>query len=60
MRRDERGLPAYWFLYMYNDAPNKHEGDWEMVKIELDVEERPVEAAYASHRSGFASCLEPT
>ena len=30
------GPPAvlqYWYLYVYNDAPNKHEGDWEMVQL---------------------------
>lgn len=44
---------SYWFLYAYNDAPNKHEGDWEMVVVQLDPAENPVQAAYASHRSGL-------
>jgi hypothetical protein len=52
IRRPDRIYLAYWFLYMYNDAPNKHEGDWEMVTLELDTEERPVQGAFASHRTG--------
>src|SRR5581483_800728 len=43
----------YWFLYPYNDAPNKHEGDWEMIALELDASEQPVQAGYASHKSGL-------
>lgn len=43
----------YWFLYAYNDAPNKHEGDWEMVTIELSREGLPLRAGYAGHASGF-------
>ncbi len=43
----------YWFLYVYNDAPNKHEGDWEMVTLELSPEGVPVQAGYAGHASGF-------
>jgi hypothetical protein len=43
----------YWFCYAYNDAPNKHEGDWEMVTIELDAGGAPVRAGYAGHASGF-------
>ena len=50
------GPPAvleYWYLYVYNDAPNRHEGDWEMVAIELDAAQEPVRAGYAGHGSGF-------
>ena len=43
----------YWYLYIYNDAPNKHEGDWEMVSIQLNEEEKPVRAGYAGHASGY-------
>jgi hypothetical protein len=50
------GPPAvlqYWYLYVYNDAPNRHEGDWEMVAIELDDAGAPRRAGYAGHGSGF-------
>ena len=32
VRTTEGVCLQYWFLYMYNDAPNRHEGDWEMIK----------------------------
>jgi hypothetical protein len=43
----------YWYLYMYNDAANHHEGDWEMVSIELDGEGLPARAGYSGHEGGF-------
>ena len=43
----------YWYLYIYNDAPNKHEGDWEMVSIQLNEQQQPVRAGYAGHAGGF-------
>jgi hypothetical protein len=43
----------YWYLYLYNDAPNKHEGDWEMVSIQLDADGKPVRAGYAGHAGGY-------
>ena len=52
--RTDAGITlSYWFLYAYNDAPNKHEGDWEMIVVHLDPAENPVQAGYASHRSGL-------
>ena len=27
-RGDDSIVLQYWYLYIYNDAPNKHEGDW--------------------------------
>jgi hypothetical protein len=50
------GPPAileYWYLYLYNDAPNKHEGDWEMVMLELGASGEPVRAGYSGHGGGF-------
>ena len=51
------GPPAvleYWYLYTYNDAPNRHEGDWEMVALELNEDAtEPRRAGYAGHGSGF-------
>jgi hypothetical protein len=43
----------YWYLYLYNDAPNKHEGDWEMVSLQLNAANEPVTAAYAGHAGGY-------
>jgi hypothetical protein len=46
----------YWFFYFYNDAPfklvqyGKHEGDWEMIQLQLGKDGRPVLAAYAQHK----------
>jgi hypothetical protein len=42
----------YWYLYLYNDAGNTHEGDWETVAIELDLDKGPVQVAYAGHDGG--------
>jgi hypothetical protein len=43
----------YWYLYLFNDAPNKHEGDWEMVAIELDSETlEPQQVGYSGHEGG--------
>ena len=54
MRQDDEGVCLqYWFLYMYNDAPNRHEGDWEMIQIKLDASEEPVEAAHAGDQAGL-------
>lgn len=44
----------YWYLYLYNDAPNRHEGDWEYVAIELGTELEPVRVGYAAHGNGYA------
>lgn len=43
----------YWYLYIYNDAPNKHEGDWEMVSIELNRDTlEPLQVGFSGHTSG--------
>ncbi len=42
----------YWYLYIYNDFLNHHEGDWEMVSISLGTDDRPVEVAYSNHHGG--------
>ncbi|RLA82277.1 MAG: hypothetical protein DRG31_07575, partial [Deltaproteobacteria bacterium] len=39
----------YWFFYLFDDWENKHEGDWEMITIELDTNERPKKIAYSQH-----------
>lgn len=46
----------YWYFYLYNDAPNKHEGDWEMVSLKLDATTSPPQprrAGYSSHDDGY-------
>ncbi|HSS04177.1 MAG TPA: Vps62-related protein [Solirubrobacterales bacterium] len=55
---DERWL-QYWFFYFYNDynlighliGAGRHEGDWEMVQIQLDGG-APTRAVYAQHTDG--------
>ena len=42
----------YWYLYIYNDAGNTHEGDWEMATIELDPVKGPTRVAYSGHNGG--------
>ena len=43
----------YWYLYLYNDFRNNHEGDSEMVTIELSSSDKPVRVAYSAHIHGF-------
>lgn len=50
--RDGTRALQYWYLYAYNDFFNKHEGDWEMVTIELDPTDRPLRAGYSAHETG--------
>jgi hypothetical protein len=43
----------YWYFYFYNDKQNRHEGDWEMVSIELDARTlEPRRVGYAGHEGG--------
>ena len=49
---DDRIYLQYWYLYLYNDAPNTHEGDWETVTIELDAAKEARQVAYAGHEGG--------
>ena len=44
----------YWFLYPYNDwashgGNNDHEGDWEVIYVFLDEQERARHVAYSKH-----------
>ncbi len=44
----------YWFLYAYNDwashgGSNDHEGDWEVIYVFLDGDDRPAHVAYSRH-----------
>ena len=48
-----RVVLQYWYLYIYNDSINPHEGDWEMVSIELDRQTlEPQQVGYAGHGGG--------
>jgi len=49
---DGRIAIQYWLFYYYNDWYNKHEGDWEMIQVELDAAGQPVRAVYAQHHGG--------
>ena len=49
---DGRVAIQYWLFYYYNDWYNKHEGDWEMIQVELDATGQPARAAFAQHHGG--------
>jgi RsiW-degrading membrane proteinase PrsW (M82 family) len=49
---DGRVVVQYWLFYYYNDWYNKHEGDWEMIQVELDASGQPARAVYAQHHGG--------
>ncbi len=55
LRRDRGYLVIqYWFLYAFNDwaahgGYNDHEGDWEVVCVFLDDNDRPRAVAYSRH-----------
>ncbi len=46
----------YWLFYYYNPktyfGAGAHEGDWEMVQVELGQTNQPVRATYAQHNGG--------
>ncbi len=46
----------YWMFYAFNDFDNRHEGDWEMIAIELAhasplARSKAVRVAYSAHHS---------
>lgn len=50
----KRMLLQYFYLYIYNDSANKHEGDWEMCAVELDrTTMKPQLMAFSGHQSGL-------
>jgi hypothetical protein len=64
-RHDVRGgaiVLQYWLFYNHNFwslqyppsgfAWQAHEGDWEVVTVVLDEEQRPLQAAYSQHCTG--------
>src|SRR5262245_19175537 len=52
----ERWYLQYFFFYSYNDKAfmdiGLHEGDWEVIQIRLDKQNRPNVLAYSQHRDG--------
>ena len=43
----------YWILYYANDFPEEfHEGDWELVQIDLDGDLNPSKVHYSQHGNG--------
>jgi beta propeller repeat protein len=45
----QRFALQYWIPYYFNNFGNYHEGDWEMVQIDLDASFRPLGAAFSQH-----------
>jgi hypothetical protein len=46
---DPYTIVQYWFYYVFNDGNlNSHEGDWEMIQIQL-YNEDPVSTGYSQH-----------
>ncbi|MHB8793409.1 MAG: fibronectin type III domain-containing protein [Thermoleophilia bacterium] len=39
----------YWIPYYFNNFDNYHEGDWEMVQVDLDSDFEPRGAAFSQH-----------
>jgi RsiW-degrading membrane proteinase PrsW (M82 family) len=53
--RDEDGqhiTVQYWLFYWYNDAFNKHEGDWEMLEVVLTGAGEPEWVVLSQHHGG--------
>lgn len=45
----------YWLCYYYNDVVDntyKHEGDWEVIQIDLDENLEPVNTVFSQHDAG--------
>ena len=45
----DRFTIQYWIPYYFNNFGNYHEGDWEMVQVDLDNNFQPTGAAYSQH-----------
>ena len=43
----------YWYLYLYNDFKNNHEGDWEMVTVQLKDDSSPDLIGVSAHSGGL-------
>lgn len=52
-KHQQNYVVQYWLFYAFNPGQvNRHEGDWEMVEIVLDLGENPLYAVYSQHFSG--------
>ena len=49
---NDRIYLQYWFFYVYNPWMTEHEGDWEMITVELDKDGNPLRVGYSQHRRG--------
>lgn len=53
---DGNTILQYWFFYYYNSKTyftrGAHEGDWEMIQVELNSEQTPIQATYSQHKYG--------
>lgn len=48
----------YWLFYYYNDAFNKHEGDWEFAEVILSSEGEPKWLVLSQHHGGTRRAWE--
>jgi hypothetical protein len=51
-REAEQITIQYWLFYWYNDAFNKHEGDWELVQVMLTPAGKPEWLVLSQHHGG--------
>ena len=52
-KHQQNYVVQYWLFYAFNPGQvNRHEGDWEMAQIVLDLAENPLYAMYSQHFSG--------
>lgn len=42
----------YWFFYYDNPWHSRHEGDWEMIQVMIDEDNKPVYGGYSQHNAG--------
>lgn len=52
----QRSVLQYWMFYAFNKFDNSHEGDWEMIGIDLDHRgdrSIPVRVAYSAHHGSL-------
>jgi hypothetical protein len=68
-RKDPQGRLwlQYWLFYYYNDyqllgplSGGNHEGDWELVQLRLDANEKPVQAVYTQHKQAESRAFTGT
>jgi hypothetical protein len=68
-RKDSQGRLRlqYWLFYYYNDyqllgplSGGNHEGDWELVQLRLDADEKPAQAVYTQHKQAESRAFTQT